>query len=291
MDLAPIVLFTYNRPEHTLRTLESLANNSLAAQSKLYIICDGPCKNVCLEEMQNLQETRRVVASKQWCGEVKIISKEENEGLARSIVMGVSKILDQYDSVIVLEDDLILSPGFLNYMNTALNLYKEEENVFSVSGYMYPVEEKLKETFFLSLISTWGWGTWKRAWDFYEHDLMMLKNFIADQEEERFNLYSHNQFSRQIEGNLNGTKDTWGIRWYLVNFILGKISLYPRQTLLRNIGHDGSGANCNSDASFHLYELAESIDVNKIETKEDTFAREAVTNYFNDVTHHQKKKV
>lgn len=156
--LAPIVLFTYNRPHHTQKTLQALMQNELADKSVLYIYCDGAKEHATETDKTNITEVRKVVRSKQWCKEVHIIEAEKNKGLAKSIISAVTEIVGKYGKIIVLEDDIITSKGFLRYMNDALSIYQTQDKVMHVSAYMYPHKERLPETFFFEVPYPGGGG-------------------------------------------------------------------------------------------------------------------------------------
>jgi GT2 family glycosyltransferase len=166
-NLAPIILFVYNRPKHTRKTLEALSNNLLADQSVLYIYCDGVSENSSLENNKNNELVKNVIREKKWCKEVIIVESPINKGLATSVINGVSDIVEKYGKIIVLEDDLLTAHTFLKFMNEALGRYVDCENVIQISGYSFPAP-KIKannSSFFLPLSSTWGWATWKHSWD------------------------------------------------------------------------------------------------------------------------------
>ncbi len=177
MTLAPIILFVYNRPSHTLRTLEALALNELAKESILYIFSDGIKDNADSNSIQKINETREIIKSKQWCKEVIIIERQQNFGLAKSVIEGVTEIINKFQKVIVLEDDLVTSPYFLKFMNETLHKYEKEDSVACISAYIYPIDN-LPELFFIKGADCWGWATWKRAWDLFEPDGSKLLNII-----------------------------------------------------------------------------------------------------------------
>ena len=170
-QLAPIVLFVYNRPWHTQQTLDALAKNTLALESELIVFCDGPKEGLVSSSLELIEKTRKIVKGESRFRSVQVIESKENKGLADSIIKGVTEVVNKYGKIIVLEDDLVTSPGFLSYMNDALDVYEKENKVMHVSGYMYPVKSILPETFFIKPTSCWGWGTWKRAWDYFEKDV------------------------------------------------------------------------------------------------------------------------
>ena len=162
-EWAPIALFVYNRPEHARRTLDALCRNEGAEHSRLFIFADGAKEDCSAEERSLLGEVRQVVSELRWGGKVEVIKSPLNRGLKESICRGVSNVLSKYDKVIVLEDDLETSPGFLKYMNDALTIYAEQDEVFQISGFMVNHRTRLPDTGFLRSSTSWGWGTWRRA--------------------------------------------------------------------------------------------------------------------------------
>ncbi|QJB38808.1 hypothetical protein HF324_13405 [Chitinophaga oryzae] len=147
--LAPIIFFAFKRPEITRKALESLALNPEAAESELYVFADGPKEGATAETLQQIAATREVIRSRNWCGTVHIAERVQNYGLARSVITGVTEVIEKHGKAIIVEDDLVLSPYFLKYMNEGLDLYEDEPQVASIHGYVYPLLEKMPETFFI----------------------------------------------------------------------------------------------------------------------------------------------
>ncbi|MBU6431440.1 MAG: FkbM family methyltransferase [Patescibacteria group bacterium] len=283
-NLSPIALFVYNRPYHTLKTLESLNNNHLSDQSSLYIFSDGPKINATEEDLNKIKDTREVIRRKKWCGEVFIEESADNKGLADCIVNGVTKIINEHGKVIVLEDDLVTSPYFLDYMNDALNFYKDENKVMHISGYMFPVKEKLPPTFFYNTASCWGWATWKRAWDHFEPDARLLREKIEKVGlVKKFNIEGTYGFMNQLERNANGTAKTWAVKWYASIFLNNGLSLHPYPSLVNNIGHDGTGEHYLKSDKYNWPKLADKIEISKIELKESLTARKAMRNFYKNM--------
>lgn len=242
----PIVLFVYGRPLHTLKTLESLSENILSDQSSLYIFADGPKKDCSPDTLINIEETRKIIRSKQWCKEVVILESQENKGLANSIVEGVTLIANKHGKVIVLEDDIITSPYFLTYMNDALNLYENNGSVMHISGYMYDIPNKdLDNTFFYQQTTCWGWGTWKNRWALFNPDAQDLYKKLEQKKLLKwFDLDGSGLFLSQLEMNINGKLKTWAIKWQASVCLNNGLCLHPRLSFTKNIGFDGSGINC-----------------------------------------------
>lgn len=283
-SLAPIVLFAYNRPWHTKQTLEALSLNRLANKSKLYVFLDGLKKHVLKEDKTNWEEVEKVVLSKKWCGSVDLIKRETNLGLADNIVDGVTTIVNQYGKIIVLEDDIVTSKGFLKYMNDALDIYVGEEQVMHISGYMFPVKKKYKlpETFFYNVNSCWGWATWKRAWKYYEHDIKNVYNSLKHKNVnwKKFNNGQNDEYQHQVLNNLNGIIKTWAVKWHSAIYLNAGFSLHPVKSLTYNIGFDGSGTNCGDSKRVQLFNPAQYIQVKKIQKVESNDAIMAVSEFF-----------
>lgn len=251
MSLAPIAFFAYKRPEHTKKSLESLAKNHGAESSELFVFCDGIKKP---EDSEAIQQVRDVVRSQQWCGQVHIIEREQNMGLAKSVIHGVTDLCAKYGRVIVLEDDLILSNFFLEYINKSLELYEKESKVIQISGHMFPV--KLisdNDAIFLPFTTSWGWATWERAWKYFDPEMFGYKLLSNNRQLKcKFNLNNSYPYFEMLESQINGNIDSWAIRWYLSTFIIEGLTLYPIRTLVENIGFDGSGTHCGEDSSRNI---------------------------------------
>lgn len=272
-NLAPIVLFVYNRPQHTLQTLEALAGNSLASESILYIYADGPKDGAKSKTIEQIEETRRLIRLRQWCKEVHIFEAEKNKGLADSIIEGVTYIVNKHGRIIVLEDDIVTSPGFLSYMNNALNVYRDESRVMHISGYSPTTGQgKLPETYLLRFMSCWGWATWADRWKSLITDIDYLHDTIYNLPDFKELLFEGDKnpcLIEQIEANYKGEIKTWAIKWYLSIFLQKGLCLFPRQSLVRNIGFDGTGENCDINTVYDV-KLAQNIRVEKIHKIEES---------------------
>lgn len=243
MIKAPIALFVYKRPQHTEKALEALSRCEGADESELFIFCDGPKRP---EDMKAVGEVRILIKSRKWCGKVNIIERDKNWGLANSIISGVTELCEEYGRVIVLEDDLIVSRYFLEYMNRALDLYENNEQVMQISGHMYPVDLKVDtDALFLPFTTSWGWGTWQRAWMHFDKDMKGFNLLREDAtSKKRFNLDDSYPYFEMCIAQFDGKIDSWAIRWYLSVFISNGVTLFPVKTLIKNIGFDGSGTHC-----------------------------------------------
>jgi hypothetical protein len=231
-QLSPIVLFVYNRPWHTEQTLEALAKNELADQSTLYVFADGPKPGASGEDLKKIEDTRAVIRKRAWCKEVILNESDHNKGLANSVIEGVTQVVNQHGKVIVLEDDIITSPYFLQYLNEGLEMYQESKNVIAINSYMFPIQTDRVDTFLSPLAtSTWGWATWADRWAWFEKE-PRYKNLIQRNPflRSRFNLADYN-YAVMLDN-----KNSWGIRWYYSAFLRNSIGLFPTKTLSNNIG-------------------------------------------------------
>ena len=279
--LAPIVLFVYNRPWHTRQTLESLRQNILADQSQLIIYSDGVKDNASTTDLKNIYEVRQIIREKQWCQKVSIIESNNNYGLADSIIKGVTETVNTYGKIIVLEDDMLTSKYFLQFMNDALFLYQDEQEVACVSGYVPPIEAE--NLFFIRGAEIWGWGTWKRAWDLFEIDSKKLFNQLNNRGlTYRFDMNGTSNCIAILIAQINGKVSSWGIRWYASAFLADKLNLYPPKTLIQNIGRDGTGTHEGASLLEEPEVYEKSIDVLKIEVKESKLELQRLINYFRD---------
>ncbi len=250
MDLAPIVLFVYNRLSHTHRTVESLQKNELAPESDLFIYADGPKKT---DHADSVCEVREYIRSIDGFRSVTVVERDENYGLARSVIQGVTEVVNRFGRIIVLEDDLVTSPYFLRYMNDALVIFQDEKQVMHIAGYMYPiVSTELPQTIFYRQTSCWGWATWRRSWRYFESDALRLATRFDRQMRYRFNVEGSYDFWEHLRLNCSGAWETWAIKWYASVFLTNGLCLHPTRSLVANIGLDSSGTNCSTTNMFDV---------------------------------------
>ena len=250
--LAPIVVFSYNRPDHLRQTLDALSKNDLANKSVLYIYCDGVKDAASEEQRMRVEKNREVAHNALGFKEVHVVEREHNVGLKGNIVGAVTEIVNQYGRIITLEDDVVSSVGFLRYMNDALELYTDEERVMHISAYMYPHKCRLPKTFFYSVpYPGGGWATWKRAWDCYNDNSRELYDYWKENWE-TFDVFGGDYLSKQLKRNVDGTMDTWFIKWHAVMMQKGALTLYPGSSLTNNIGFDEMATNCYSTTKFDV---------------------------------------
>ena len=272
MTVAPVVLFVYNRPVHTQKTIKSLARNQQARETVLHICSDGP---KTAQDEASVHAVRACLKSVRGFKDVVVHTEQSNIGCASSIINGVTRLVGEYGKIIVLEDDLVTSPWFLAFMNQALDRYQDVDRVMHVCGSMYPIDPQgLPETFFVRHVNSCGWGTWAGAWKMLEPSVEKLVNCFDDTQKRYLNLDGAYDFWDHLERNLTGELRTWAIRWY-ASVVLNKgLSLYPSISLIENIGFDGTGSHCEKTSRFAvqartrpILEFSEVIEENPLALK------------------------
>lgn len=281
-NLAPIAFFVYNRPRQTAKTLAALKENILAGDSILYVFCDGPKEDASKEHIERINEVRQLVKNTTGFKDVIIIEQVKNNGLANSIINGVTEIVNNHGKVIVLEDDLVSSRYFLTYMNEGLRLYENNKKVISLHGYIYPIKTKINKCFFIKGADCWGWATWKRGWEMFESDgQKLLKELKSKGLTNEFDFDNSYPYTKMLEDQIAKRNNSWAIRWYASAFLAGKLTLYPNVSYIQNIGMDNSGTHSGKTTAFDV-DLATSYSADSIvtEAEESIEGRKAITAYF-----------
>lgn len=245
----PVALFAYNRPRHLQRVVEALGRAALAADTELFVYADGPRHG---RDEETVAQVRRYLRGIGGFKRVEIIERERNLGLARSVVAGVSELIDRYGALIVLEDDLVVAPRFLWLLNRLLATYQDEKSVFSLTGYNYP-DRRLRipsdypyTVYFSPRLSSWGWASWSDRWSRVDWDVSDFGLFMRDPELRRRFDQGGADRSELLQQQMAGKVDSWGIRFNYASFKLGAYHVYPVRSLVDNIGLDGSGVHCRT---------------------------------------------
>lgn len=270
MELAPIIVFCYNRPDHLRKTLTWLANNLLASESSLFVFCDGVKAGATSEQVERVFEARKVaheLARMPSFKEVHIIERAENLGLGTSVIMGVSEIVQEYGKVIVLEDDLETSPFFLDYMNRCLDHYETRKSVFSISGLSRPHPERFYPSdypydVYVSLVHhPTGWATWKDRWEQVDWNASLLdvvKNQPAMIDAFRRIEYSeYDALVHQQETNQN----VWSVRFSFAHFVNHAVSICPIVSYINHIGWDSEATNAVGSSQWNFERLADKKEI------------------------------
>lgn len=278
----PVALFVFNRPEHTVRTLDALALCPGAADTDLYVFADGPRSE---GDTAAVEEVRRIIRKEKRFASTVANFRRENVGLAQSITEGIGSMFESNGELIVLEDDIVVLPHFLDYMREALTVYRDHRSVWHISGWNYPIDlAKLDNSAFVcQVMNCWGWATWKDRWEYFERDPVSLVNEFSDSEIRRFNYDGAHNFFSQIRKNARGSITTWAVFWYATIFTRGGLCLNPKISLTKNIGFDGTGTHCGEGEFFDGIEK-ELVPPFAFPTniQEDMMARDAIKQFYRE---------
>ena len=283
MNLSPIIFFACNRPEHTLKVLSALKKNKLSKKSSLIIYIDKPIKKI---DMMLYLKVVKIIKNTSGFKNKKIILRKKNFGLAKNFMYGLSDVFKKYDRAIILEDDNLVSPYFLDYMNKALDLYKKEKTVSSIYSYFPKTREKLPDTFFLkgSWTFTWGIGIWRRSWRLFEVDgTKLLKKIDNKNLKKEFNFNNSYDWYSMLERSINKQNQSWSIKWYASTFLKNTFTLFPQYSLSKNIGMDGTGINTPQTKIWDVEPYKKKINVNQIKINESTSGYKAAKIFFNSI--------
>lgn len=287
--LSPIILFVYKRPEHTKKVLEALSKCEQSKKTPLIIYSDGKKTNTSLKVKDKIEKTREIIKrfkeeKKNHFLNIEIHEATSNKGLAKSVQKGITTQLNNYEKVIVLEDDIVPQKGFLKYMNEALDRYEDEENVWGISASAFPLQnEELvgEKTFFLPVNSSWGWATWKKTWDKIDFSIENIfqkfnQNSITEKEY-NFGDYYYYQI---LEAQKNKKIDSWATFFMANMFLEQGYFLFPKKSLVQNTGFDESGTHCTEEDLFFNTPITDFIEVNEIPITVDSEGREQVEKAF-----------
>ncbi|MBS1637651.1 MAG: glycosyltransferase family 2 protein [Bacteroidetes bacterium] len=281
MEKAPVILFAYKRPEHTLKTLRALQTNVYADESSLIVYIDGPKPDASETDKALIRQVGEVVRSGKWCRDIQIIERETNYGLAKSVSGGVTEVLERYGKAIIIEDDIVTGKYFLEFMNRALEKYEHQQEVACISGYIYPVKGKLPEAFFIKGSDCWGWATWSRAWDMKNWKAEdLLQKIESRQLSAEFDFGNTYPYVQMLKDRIEGRNNSWAILWYAAAFLNNQLCLYPGKSVANNIGIDGSGTHSGVSDAWNNTELDSRINLDHVPVKEDLEAKKVIADYF-----------
>lgn len=250
MPLAPICLFVYARLSETRATVSALQANALSKNSDLHVFSDAARAG----KENEVQAVRDYLRKIEGFRSVTIHEASANQGLARSIIQGVSEILASHGKVIVLEDDIVTSTNFLTFMNQALEFYRDKAKVFGISGFTYPMEALAShphDCAFGYRCYSWGWATWSDRWKLVDWDVRDFSTFRTRKDLQKLFDRGGSDLSPMLFKQMLGKIDSWMIRWVYCQFQQGLLDVYPRISKTRNIGF-GDGAT-HTDCSEIRY--------------------------------------
>jgi GT2 family glycosyltransferase len=290
---APLALFIYNRPHYLKRTLESLSKNELISETELFVYCDGPKENVSDDDLKKIEECREIVKQINWVKKKTIIERESNMGLGESVIAGVTEVIQKHKRIIVLEDDVITSPFFLKFVNSALVMYEQDKQVFSIGTWNYfATSRKIPDCFFLPVTDTIAWATWSDRWGEFEPDpVKLLEQIDSKGLKESFNLFGNYDFYTMLKNQIAGKVSSWGIRWYATGFLKGGLTLYPKHSVTDHIGVDVMATHAvGFDVSDQVKFPEKEISVKKIPLIVNPKILELLINAYSKISNHTYHK-
>jgi hypothetical protein len=295
MEYSPIVLFVYNRPWHTQQTVEALLKNQEAFQSDLYIFSDGIKSTATDEQISNFKKTREYIHTIKGFKSVQIIEADCNKGLGRSIIDGVTSVLRQYESVIVLEDDIVVSCHFLRFMNESILRYNSYDQVICINSFNIIKKTQVRESsFFMRGGDCLGWATWRRAWKQFNPNAQELLDYMNSHKrmQKDFTFNGTMYYMDLLRAVVDGKNDSWAIRWYTATFINNGLCLYPTQSLSRNIGFgEGATNTIGSDRDQVFKEIQASdeyVEYTMVPVRENKLARKELERIYRSLQYYPK---
>lgn len=249
---APILLFAFNRLQHTQQTVEALKKNELASESDFFIFSDGPK----VENDENVKKIREYIKTINGFKSVTIVEREKNFGLAESVITGVTEIVNKFGKVIVLEDDIVTSRYFLKFMNKCLEIYEERKEIFSISGYNLPPRTLKRPMFFKSNVfmnkrpMPWGWATWKDRWEQADWVIVDYEKFVENEKEKKNFEEAGADLTKMLKAQMEGKIDSWYVRWCYSHYIHAAYAINPVNSYVNNNGFDGTGIHCGHSEKY-----------------------------------------
>lgn len=270
----------------TRETLESLKKNWLAPMSDLLIFSDGPKNEASHDAVDLVRDYLKTVSGFKT---VRIFESAENKGLAQSVIDGVSRVLDEYDRVIVLEDDLVTAPNFLSYLNEALDFYHEETQLQSISAYSLSLSDKSSGYYFQTRPASWGWATWKDRWNpaIFNKEQIRAEIQSGTVNLKQFKKRCGNDISGMLLDSLSGKNDSWYVRWTYDHYKKNRYTLYPAYSFVTNIGHQENATHCTGINTY----VSEAVDPRQIKFEFPLFRepnRRTSSEFLNYFTHRYK---
>ena len=254
-SLAPIVLFCYNRIDHLQKTVNALKANRLSEESTLIIYSDGYKGATDRVPVKRVQAYARSISGFK---NVEIHASDVNQGLAKSVIHGVGEVLGRFGKAIVLEDDIVTAPDFLEMMNDLLNSFESRNDIFSVTGFAPQIDmpSSYSKDFYLApRASSWGWGTWHDRWQKVDWTASTFNKISKSPVLiEAFKSGGEDLWPMLVKQQ-RGVIDSWAVRWSLAHTLNAAYGVYPVRTKVVNIGTDGSGTNFNFSTDKYNDEL------------------------------------
>ncbi len=268
----PIVVFAYRRKDHLQQTLDHLKKCRGCENSDVFVFSDGYKGE---KDQQGVEQVREYLASIEQDNPFHgftVVKAPKNKGLAKNVIGGVTEILAKYKRVIVVEDDTLVAPGFIEYMNQALDFYENDSAIFSVGGFTVPMvlpADYRYDIIYTQRISSCCWATWEDRWKKINWDMPDYSKFrFTPWKRKAFNKWGKDR-SSMLDDQMNGRINSWAIRFDYYMWKNDMLNVIPAKSLARNIGMDGSGTHGVTQGNAPAVRLQEGgIVLKRIQTDE-----------------------
>lgn len=262
--LAPVMITTYSRITHLQRTIEALLKNDLAEETTVFVYVDGPRPG----DEEKIEAVKRYLATVSGFAAFHVIARQQNMGAHENAKSANYEVLDQFGKIIRMEDDIVTAPGYLRFMNLALDKYGVDNKVFSISAYCPPINiptDYQYDVFFIRRFHGWGCGIWRDRLDSFYQPITAeeFERFAANKDlSQAFTQSGGKDMLAMLKAVAYGKLNAGDVVGMYIQFIKDQYTLYPTRSLVQNIGMDGSGVHCDvtdyfdvplsSKASFHF---------------------------------------
>ena len=268
----PIAFFGFNRPRHTRVSLEALARNSIPPGTPLYAFVDGPKDGAAAEDVAQVEAVREVVRGVAWPGPEHLRFRERNAGLLVSLLGGIGEVLSEHETVIVVEDDVVTSPGFYDFLSSGLETYADEPRVMHLSAHSpltAPPADYPHTTFVFNDSTVWGWATWRRAWSRLSTDGAAMRREIARRGMRNYvNLEGTFEKDYALQVLDEGRSQDWNAYWHCSILLNDGLCIHPVASLVENIGFDGTGTQCTTESGGLLTPAVDRLAFDRVELVE-----------------------
>ena len=287
-NCAPIAIFCFNRIDHLKTLIESLKANVDSDKSEVYFFIDNWKYE---HDKEKVTKVKDYVKNITYFEKINIIERDFNYGLQKNITTGIKHVFKKHNKIIVLEDDLLLSQHFLDFMNKNLDFYESNKSVASIHGYCYPGINVEEDFFFLRGADCWGWGTWKNKWNIYQHSQKKLftRLLFSPHKLYKFNFGLYGPYIKMLIDSCLGRNDSWAIKWYASAFLKNMYTLYPKNSYVFNTGLDNSGKHCNNTSDYDTKICDEYVRVGNIKIEENIEARKEFNKFFKNLAYNKFK--
>jgi hypothetical protein len=241
---APICLFVYNRVDDVKHVVESLQQATGSQSVDLFVFSDGAKKK---SDIDSVESVRMYLKSVSGFRSMQVIESDCNKGLANSIISGISKVLENHDACIVLEDDLRVSIDFIQYMNLSLDMYKDNVEIFSISGFGLDVGVSNDfGNYFWERAHSWGWATWKDRWETVIWDKEYIENLLPKLSVLQIHNIMGSDFRGMCQSFIKGRINSWYVRFAFNQYVQGKLTSYPFISKVKNEGFSEQATHCKN---------------------------------------------